>query len=116
MERISALDGPGIDIGKRFEIKQPRFPKLVWQVTAVERGVSWTWRQHSPGGTTLATHEVVARQGGGTLVRQRIDQRGPIGVTVGAITRRLTKRYLELEAQGLKARSEESFGRHASRP
>jgi ligand-binding SRPBCC domain-containing protein len=116
VERISGLDGPGIDIGKRFEIKQPRFPRLVWEVTAVEPGVSWTWRQHSPGGTTLATHEVVAREGGGTLVRQRIDQRGPIGVTVGALTRRLTKRYLELEAQGLKARSEESFRRHAPRP
>jgi uncharacterized protein YndB with AHSA1/START domain len=115
VERIMALDGPGIDIGKRFAIKQPRFPKLVWEVTAVEPGVAWTWRQYSPGGTTLATHEVVARNGGGTLVRQRIDQRGPIGVTVGVLTRRLTKRYLELEAQGLKARSEESFRRHASR-
>jgi hypothetical protein len=42
-----------------------------------------------------------------TLVRQRIEARGPIGVLVGTITRRLTRRYLELEAQGLRAASEE---------
>jgi uncharacterized protein YndB with AHSA1/START domain len=107
IERIVALDGPGIEVGKRFEIKQPRFPKVVWEVTEVDPGVSWTWSQTSPGGTTLATHEVVPQDGGRTLVRQRIDQRGPIGVIFGVLTRGLTKRYLELEAQGLKARSEE---------
>jgi uncharacterized membrane protein len=100
------LDGPELEVGRRFEIKQPRLPRLVWEVTEVEPGVSWTWRQASPGGTTLASHEVVPQDGGRTLVRQRIDQRGPVGVAVGALTRRLTRRYLELEAQGLKACSE----------
>jgi uncharacterized membrane protein len=107
IDRIVALDGPGIAVGKRFAIKQPRFPKLVWEVTEVAEGVSWTWRQRSPGGTTLATHEVVPLDDGRTLVRQRIDQRGPVGAAVGLLSRRLTRRYMELEAQGLKARSEE---------
>jgi len=111
---LVALDGPGIEVGKRFQIKQPRMPKLVWEVTDVDPGSSWTWRQHSPGGTTLATHEVVANGTGKTLVRQRIDQRGPIGVTVGALMRGLTKRYLELEAQGLKTRSEAQRSQDAS--
>ena len=44
-----------------------------------------------------------------TLVRQRIDQRGPVGVAVGVLMRRLTKRYLDLEAQGLKAFASEHF-------
>jgi uncharacterized protein YndB with AHSA1/START domain len=107
IERIVPLDGPGIEVGKRFEIKQPRMPKLVWEVTEVDPGTSWTWRQRSPGGTTLATHEVVPQPGGGTLVRQRIDQRGPVGVAVGVLMSRLTKRYLQLEGDGLKARSEQ---------
>jgi uncharacterized membrane protein len=110
VERIVALDGPGIDVGKRFEIKQPRFPTLVWEVTAVDPGASWTWRQRSFGGRTFATHEVVEIEGDRTLVRQRIDQRGPVGVAVGVLMSRLTKRYLELEAQGLKARSEQRRG------
>ena len=103
---LVALDGPGIEIGKRFEIDQPKMPKLVWIVTAVEPGVSWSWEQRSPGGVTVASHEVVPQGAGRTLVRQRIDQRGPVGVAVGVLMRRLTRKYLELEGQGLKARSE----------
>src|SRR5215207_8088589 len=111
---LVALDGPGIEVGKRFQIKQPRMPKLVWEVTDVEPGASWTWRQRSPGGTTLATHEVVTETGDRTLVRQRIDQRGPVGALVGALTRRMTRRFLALEARGLKARTEQLHGRDAT--
>lgn len=107
VDGVVALDGFGIELGKRFEIRQPRFPRLVWQVTAVESGSSWTWRQRSPGGTTDAIHELAASGPDRTTVRQRIDQRGPIGVVVGVLTRRLTRRYLALEAAGLKARSEQ---------
>jgi uncharacterized membrane protein len=107
VERIEALDGPGLDVGKRFAIKQPRVPRLVWEVTELDPGVSWTWRQRSPGGTTFASHQVVATGPHSTLVRQRIDQRGPVGLAVGLLMTRLTKRYLDLEAQGLKARSEQ---------
>ncbi len=114
VERVVALDGPGIEVGNRFEIKQPRLPKLVWEVTEVEPGVSWTWRQRSPGGTTLASHVVVPQEAERTLVRQRIEQRGPVGVLVGVLMLRLTKRYLDLEAQGLKACSEELRRRDAS--
>ena len=58
--RLVALDGPGLAVGKRFEIKQPRMPKLVWEVTDVAPGKSWTWVQRSPGGLTVASHDVTA--------------------------------------------------------
>ena len=105
--RLVALDGPGLAVGKRFEIKQPRMPKLVWEVTDVDNGTSWTWVQRSPGGSTVARHDVLARPGGNTLVRQRLDQRGAAGALIGRLMHGMTKRYLELEAQGLKARSEQ---------
>jgi uncharacterized membrane protein len=114
VDRIVALDGPDLAVGNRFEIKQPRMPRLVWEVTEVEPGVSWTWRQRSPGGTTSASHEVVPRGVDRTLVRQRLDQRGPVGTVVGVLMLRMTKRYLEMEAQGLKARSEELRRRDVS--
>jgi uncharacterized membrane protein len=114
MQRIVPLDGSGIAVGKRFEIKQPRLPKLVWEVTAVDPGVSWTWRARSIGATTFASHEVVSHGRDLTVVRQRIEQRGPLGVVVGALMRRLTKRHLQLEAQGLKARSEQRPRRDAA--
>jgi uncharacterized membrane protein len=105
--RLVALDGPGIAVGKRFEIKQPRMPRLVWEVTDLTPGASWTWVQHSPGGLTSARHDVIAESEGRTKVRMQIDQRGPVGALVGLLMRGMTKRYLELEAAGLKARSEQ---------
>jgi uncharacterized membrane protein len=106
---LAALDGPALAIGRRFEIKQPRLPKLVWEVTKLDEGVSWTWEQRSPGGRTIAVHEVIPR-GDRTLVRQQLDQQGPVGAPVAWCMRGTTKRYLELEAEGLKARSEQLRG------
>lgn len=106
---LKALDGPVLAVGKRFEIKQPRLPKLVWEVTALDEGASWTWEQRSPGGRTIASHEVIS-EGDRTLVRQRLEQQGPVGALIGRLMRGTTRRYLELEAQGLKARSEQRSG------
>ena len=53
-----------------------------------------------------ARHDVIAQSDGRTLVRQQLDQRGVLGALVGRLMVKKTKRFLELEAQGLKARSE----------
>src|SRR5665213_442288 len=55
--RITPLDGAGIEVGRHFEIKQPRLPSVVWEVTEIDNGVSWTWRARSLGNTTFASHE-----------------------------------------------------------
>jgi uncharacterized protein YndB with AHSA1/START domain len=113
VERITCLDGPGIGVGKRFEIEQPGLPKLVWVVTEVEPGVSWTWRTRSTGATATAVHEITPLGAERTRVRQSIEQRGLLGAPVGWVTRRRTERYLALEAEGLKASSEQRHGRNA---
>ncbi len=100
-------DGPALAVGRRFAIKQPGMQKLVWQVTEIDPGSSWTWVQRSPGVLVSARHYVIAQPGGGTLVRQQLDQRGVLGALVGRLMVKKTKRFLELEAQGLKARSEQ---------
>jgi uncharacterized membrane protein len=105
--RLVALDGPGIAVGKRFAIKQPWMPKLVWEITEASPGASWTWVQRSPGGLTVAHHDVIAESEAHTRVRQRLEQRGPVGALIGLLMRPMTKRYLHLEAEGLKARSEQ---------
>jgi uncharacterized membrane protein len=100
-------DGPDLAVGKRFAIKQPGMQKLVWRVTEIEPGSSWTWVQRSPGVLVTARHYVSAQPGGRTLVRQQLDQRGALGALVGRLMVKKTKRFLELEGQGLKARSEQ---------
>jgi uncharacterized membrane protein len=100
-------DGANLAVGKRFSIKQPGMSKFVWRVTEIDHGSSWTWVQRSPGVLVTARHWVTTRPGGRTLVRQQLEQRGVLGALVGRMMIKKTKRFLELEAQGLKARSEE---------
>src|SRR5262245_4363454 len=94
--RLIALDGPGLAVGKRFEIKQPRMPKLVWEITELTPGSSWTWVQRSPGGMTVARHDVIQESDRRTQVRRQLDQRGPLGSLVALVMRGMTRRYLEL--------------------
>jgi uncharacterized protein YndB with AHSA1/START domain len=103
---LVGLDAPALAVGRRFAIKQPGMSKLVWTVTEIEPGSSWTWVQRSPGVLVSARHDVIAQPDGRTLVRQQLDQRGALGALVGRLMVKKTKRFLELEAQGLKARSE----------
>ena len=115
--KLTALDGPELRPGARFEIRQPRFPKLVWKVTDVEPGVSWTWVTRSPGAVTTATH--VVRPAGSpdrTVVEQVLDQGGLLGGLVARLMAGTTRRYLEMEAAGLKARSEERRRDDATAP
>jgi len=104
---LEGKDGANLAVGKRFSIKQPGMSKLVWKVTEIDHGSSWTWVQRSPGVLVTARHWVTAQPGGRTLVRQQLEQRGVLGALVGRMMINKTKRFLELEAQGLKARSEE---------
>ena len=104
---LIGLDGPGLAVGNRFAIKQPGMQKMVWTVTEIDPGSSWTWVQRSPGVLVTARHYVSVLPGGRTLVRQQLDQRGVLGAPVGRLMAKKTKRFLELEAQGLKARSEQ---------
>lgn len=114
--KLTALDGPELRPGARFEIRQPRFPKLVWEVTAVEPGASWTWVTRSPGATTTATHNVRPAGPDRTVVEQVLDQGGVLGGLVARLMAATTRRYLEMEAAGLKARSEERRRDDASAP
>ncbi|OCB61936.1 polyketide cyclase [Mycobacterium malmoense] len=100
-------DGAALEVGRRFAIKQPGMAKLTWTVTELAPGTSWTWVQRSPGVRVSARHDVIPQPGGRTLVRQQLDQSGVLGALVGRLMVEKTKRFLELEAQGLKARSEQ---------
>jgi uncharacterized membrane protein len=100
-------DGTDLAVGKRFSIKQPGMSKLTWKVTDIDPGLSWTWVQRAPGAFVSARHDVIAQPDGRTLVRQQLEQRGMVGTLVGRMMLKKTKRFLELEAQGLKTRSEQ---------
>jgi uncharacterized protein YndB with AHSA1/START domain len=103
---VERLDTGRFDIGSRVRIHQPRLPVAVWTVDGLESGRSFTWVTGLPGFRSTARH-VVERRRTGSRVRLEIDQRGLVGELVGRWMAGLTERYLNLEAVGLKRRSEE---------
>ena len=102
---VELIDGP-MRLGAKARIRQPRLPTVIWEVTQWEPGRSWTWTARSPGARTEASH-VLTRVGDGTLAEQSITPSGPIGRLAAFMWRSLTRRYLAIEAAGLKQRAEQ---------
>jgi uncharacterized membrane protein len=103
---IELLDGAtALEVGVRVRIRQPRLPEAVWTVTELTEGHHFTWTSSATGVTTEATHEVRAERTGAVAIAG-IAQRGPLSGVVRLVMGRLVRRYLDLEAAGLRTRSE----------
>jgi hypothetical protein len=103
---VRFVDGATLAPGARVHIEQPKLPKAVWEVSAIEPGRAWTWVSKAPGITSTATHTLEPLDDGTTRVCQSIEQSGPLGAVFGRLYARLTRSYLAMEAAGLKARCE----------
>ncbi len=106
---ISCVDvltpGP-FAVGTRVRIRQPKLPPAVWRVTAIDAGRTFTWVSSSPGARVTGTHRVEAHPDGGSRATMSLQFEGPIARLVAWAYRGLIERYLGLEADGLKRRSE----------
>jgi hypothetical protein len=103
---ITPLDGPDLLIGHRFRIKQPGLPPVVWRVSEVREGESFTWEAHSPGVHTVAHHRLSRNADGTTEIALGLHQTGALAGLVALFTAAKTRRYMGLEAAGLKAAAE----------
>ncbi|WP_395693545.1 SRPBCC family protein [Nocardioides sp.] len=100
---VDRLDTGPFAIGSRAEVRQPRLPRARWEVTELVHGRHFTWVAKGPGMMTIARHEVVP-DGSGALVTLSIEQTGPMGAVAALAWRRLTQRYIDLEAESLDRR------------
>jgi hypothetical protein len=106
MREVRPLGPASLAVGHRFRVTQPGLPPVVWEVTEVRAGESFVWTNRSPGVHTVAYHRVRTDPGGATEIAIGIDQTGPLAWLVGALIAAKTRRYLKLEAAGLKAAGE----------
>ena len=104
--RSVTLDDGGLRVGSRATIEQPRVPTVPWVVTSLTEGRSFTFESGGAGARTVAHHSVEPTGPDSCRVRLSVTQSGVVGSVVGRLYRRLTDRYLALEAAGLKARAE----------
>jgi uncharacterized protein YndB with AHSA1/START domain len=102
---VTRLDEAPLRVGSRVKIKQPRMKALVWQVTELAPQRSFTWVARSPGVATVARHDFTPGPNG-TVLTLTIEQRGPLAGLIRLLMNSQTRRYLTMEANGIKARCE----------
>ncbi|GAA0220572.1 hypothetical protein GCM10009527_015970 [Actinomadura nitritigenes] len=105
MNRVELLDAP-LREGARARVHQPGLPAAVWTVTTFTENENFTWRSRSPGVTTTGGHEVLPRPSGGSTLRLTLDQSGPLAPLIALLMGSRTRRYVTMEANGLKAAAE----------
>lgn len=106
MTSVRGLDGPRPAVGARFEIRQPKLRKAVWTVTQLDEGTGFVWESRAPGIVSRGTH-LLEPDGDRTRLTLTIDQSGVLAWPVGLLAGGMTRRYLMLEGQGMKSRSEQ---------
>lgn len=106
VERVERLDEGPLRVGSRARLKQPRFPPVVWEVTALEPGRAFSWTARNVGVTSIGEHRIASPPGEPVTVRLSLRQRGPLAPLLALFTAKLTRRYVDTEAQGLKRRCE----------
>jgi uncharacterized protein YndB with AHSA1/START domain len=107
VSKVRMLDSGPLAVGSRVEVSQPRIPTGTYTVTALVPGTAFTWEQRQPGSRVTAHHECAPLPDGGTRVDLQVVMSGAVGGVVGRLYRNLTRRYLAMEAAGLKTRAED---------
>lgn len=105
VERVELLDEP-FAVSSRARVRQPKLRPAVWTVTALTENESFTWESRSPGVTTVGGHAVIPKPDGTTAVRLTLDQKGPLAPLIALVAGRLSRRYVTMEATGLKSKAE----------
>jgi uncharacterized membrane protein len=100
IDSVERLDDGPFAVGSRAKVRQPKLPQAVWEVTEVTDGRSFSWQARGPGMRSIGRHQVVPDATGSTVTLS-IEQAGPMGAVAALVWRRLTQRYVELEAESL---------------
>lgn len=102
MTRVQRLDNGPFRIGSSAKIVQPKLPTMTWTVTDLQPGRSFSWSTGSAGVTTVADHSIEPAAGDSVTVTLSVRERGPLAPLVQLFYGGITRRYVTMEAEGLK--------------
>jgi hypothetical protein len=102
---IQRLDSGPLRVGSRAHVVQPKLRPARFEVTALEAGRGFNWQMRAAGVMAVGKHWIEPTATG-CRVTLGVVYGGPLGWLVARAYADLTRRYLTLEAEGLKRRSE----------
>jgi hypothetical protein len=108
---IRRLDGTAFEVDKRALIKQPKFPPAMWTLSRIEPGRRFEWVNKAPG-LKVTGHHSVEPTAMGSRATLALSYEGLFGGLLARMTEGITRRYIAMEAAGLKARAENPAYRH----
>ncbi|MEU8181025.1 SRPBCC family protein [Micromonospora sp. NPDC049044] len=97
--------GP-LAVGATARLTQPKLRPAVWRVTELTERQGFVWVSATPGVRTTAEHRLLPLPDGRTRVELALHQSGPLAGLIGWLYGGMLRRYLRLEADGLRRRSE----------
>ena len=106
VEFVELLTPPPIARGSRVRLKQPKLPEGTWDITVWDAPSYFEWTQKTSGTTSVAGHRVEALGAGRARLTLTLDMRGLLIPIVALFYRKLTERYMDIEAEGMKREAE----------
>ena len=102
---VQLLTAGPMAVGSRARVRQPQLPPAVWVVTALDPARGFTWVSSGPGFAVTA-HHYAAPTASGARATLSLDYTGLFGWAIARLTRAITLRYVQMEADGLKRKAE----------
>jgi uncharacterized protein YndB with AHSA1/START domain len=106
MRDVRWIDDDGLRVGARARIKQPGTPPLTWTVSEIDAGHAFSWEASSLGVKTVGTHRVTAAGEHGSTLTLGLEQSGALSGVVAALIGARSRKYVQMEADGLKRAAE----------
>lgn len=105
MREITRLDPGPLRVGSTARVRQPTGPPMVWTVTELASERSFTWTASAAGIRFTGYHELTST-GSGVEAVLTFTLTGPMAWLGRLLAGGRIRRYVDMEAEGLKRQSE----------
>lgn len=113
MDHVERRDAGALCVGSTALIRQPAGRPTVWEVTVLDRARRFTWQTHAPGATLVGDHVLVPLDAA-TRIELTLTVRGPLAWLVHVLVGRRLRRYVRMEADGLRRACDAATAGHRS--
>jgi uncharacterized protein YndB with AHSA1/START domain len=110
MTSVRRLENGPLRIGSSARIEQPKLRPMVWTVNELVPEQAFTWTAKVPGVVVTGKHTLTALDEGRTRLALAAEGSGPLAFLTDLLTRSRVRKYVTLEAAGIKAAAEAAEG------